>query len=272
MADAYGVVFNALTCLGGPPYRQDVRNEVQRSGLASSRLSIGAACLPACDFDGLRATVDFSSVRIDIEDAVAPVVRMVRGPLAADASHTGVEEVIFDVTDAGVGVLRVAAEARNHTTGEWREVASEPIGGRQSSCVTLNETAYPYEFASPQPCPLSLTGAKLSLDTSRLVDGTHDFRVVVIDAAGNRTAVIPSRRFHNGKRTQLRRSASRNPRCRSQSRASAASAQPARSPSAEGSSMPRALRSAGPRSPFEPVRTCPSHRLRPATGQCSKRS
>jgi hypothetical protein len=152
LTDAYDVVFNALTCLGGPPYRQDVRNEVQRSGLASSRLSFGAACLPACD---------------------------------------------FDVTDAGVGVLRVAAEARNHTTGEWREVASEPIGGRHSSCATLNETAYPYEFASPQPCPLSLTGARLSLDTSRLVDGTHDFRVVVIDAAGNRTAVIPPRRFHN---------------------------------------------------------------------------
>ena len=41
MTGDFGVEFNALTCVGGPPYRADVRNEVQQSGIATSRLSIG---------------------------------------------------------------------------------------------------------------------------------------------------------------------------------------------------------------------------------------
>ena len=89
---------------------------------------------------------------------------------------------------------------RTNAVGEWRELASSPIGQTLGSCVALGETAYPYEFDTPTPCPLSLSAARLSFDTAQLPAGTHDFRVAVIDAAGNRTEVIPARRFHDSPR------------------------------------------------------------------------
>jgi hypothetical protein len=128
------------------------------------------------------------------------------GPLVTRTPHAGSETVTFSAVDRGVGVFRAVAEARLGRAGEWREMASAPLaifaplsfwqtpGRKADSCVPLRESSYLYEFDRRDPCPYSVTDASLTLDNRKLPAGEHDLRVVVEDAAGNRTDVIPARR------------------------------------------------------------------------------
>lgn len=183
-----------IFCHGPAPYWSDSRNLVQRQGLATSQVFLVATC-GFCDDPSLRSSIEISSFRADIRDDSAPVVGAVRGPLAANFSHTGVERIEFDVSDVGVGVYRAVVEARIHGQGNWLELASAPVGRNASSCVEKDVTPHRYEFDSPQPCPLSISAAALDFDSGLLPPGQHALRVSVEDAAGNRGSVLEPRSF-----------------------------------------------------------------------------
>ena len=46
------------------------------------------------------------------------------------------------------------------------------------------------EFAAAQPCPLRIDDGRLDIDTAKLPQGRHSVRVLLEDAAGNRTAIF----------------------------------------------------------------------------------
>jgi hypothetical protein len=164
------------------------------SGVSSTQVTFGVWCqvTPCDDPRGVMASFAVSRFRADIRDDSPPRVANVRGPLAANASHAGPENVTFDASDVGVGVFRAVAEVRVRRAGPWTETVSAPIAPR-STCSPLRETTYLYEFDHPQPCPLSAESAALVMDSGLVPPGSHDLRVVLEDAAGNRTDVIPPR-------------------------------------------------------------------------------
>ena len=185
-----------LGCAGSPPWSASAANTVRADGLTSTRLRFDATCyLGGCpEVAGVVSDIEVSSFRADIRDDSAPVVTAVRGPLASNASHTGSETVAFDAADTGVGVFRSVVETRINREGPWREMAASVVSPLPG-CTPLRETAFLYEFDSPQPCSSKLDGASITMDTALLPEGSHELRAVVEDAAGNRTDVIPPRIF-----------------------------------------------------------------------------
>ena len=85
-------------------------------------------------------------------------------------------------------------EARINADGPWREMNASVVAPG-ATCSPLRETASLYEFDSPQPCPTSLSGMTVSLDSALLPTGTHQLRVFVEDAAGNQTSVLAPRSY-----------------------------------------------------------------------------
>lgn len=68
---------------------------------------------------------------------------------------------------------------------DGEEVARQVIDAGDGGCVDVEPgNGDAYEFASPRPCPLDVSGS-VQFDTSKLDDGPHTFRVSVEDVAGN---------------------------------------------------------------------------------------
>ncbi|MDW5594174.1 hypothetical protein VSS74_07500 [Conexibacter stalactiti] len=90
----------------------------------------------------------------------------------------------FDAADAGGGVYRSILEV------DGAEVTREVVDENGGRCGDVEpETADPYEFAAPLPCPLMVAGS-VEFDSAALTDGTHTIALRVEDAAGNQSAVV----------------------------------------------------------------------------------
>jgi hypothetical protein len=143
--------------------------------------------------------MELGAFAASVRDEWSPTVGSPTGSLVSNQIHAGIETIVFALADKGVGAFRVIGEVRPRHEGPWLQFAESVLGG--SSCRPLGETTYLYEFASPQPCPSALSDASLAMDTTRLGAGSHDFRVVVEDAAGNRTVVWQSQTYEIGANT-----------------------------------------------------------------------
>jgi hypothetical protein len=170
-------------------------NWVQRR-LSTQRLWFVAEinCTTQQCFPG-HAEIAIGAFKAEITDPRAPTVSGVEGALASNPVHAGLERVVFNAVDAGVGVYRAFAQARVDSNSPWQEIASTPKHG---TCSPLGVTDYAYEFDSSQPCPLTVAGMALDVDTARLLPGVHQLRVLVEDAAGNRTVVMEAPEFRVG--------------------------------------------------------------------------
>ena len=183
-------------CVGSAPWWRHPGNAVQATNLKASRVEAKASCfLGGCpELSGVATDIELSGFRAEIRDEHPPTVASVKGPLAANAVHKEKETVTFDVSDLGVGVLQAVAEVQIGGAGAWRELASAPVT-TSTTCTPLRGDGYQYEFDSPQPCPLAVKDYTLTVDSSLLPPGAHQVRVIVEDAAGNRTDVIAARPY-----------------------------------------------------------------------------
>ena len=130
-----------------------------------------------------------------IEDNAPPTVTAVGGPLASNATHSGVEKLTFSATDTGGGLYRAVAEAKINNTGDWTPLSRASVDENRGKCVDLGFDVEAYEFSHQVPCRQSITDATLSVDTTRLPAGNHALRVYVEDAAGNTAPIIANRPF-----------------------------------------------------------------------------
>lgn len=146
----------------------------------------GEFCLPRA---GVMAMARVHAAEFTLHDPEPPTVSQVAGPMTQAAEHAGVERLSMSVSDAVSGVYRAIVEVDGAAV---RTVVLDDNAGRCADAGVDPST--PYEFLHREPCPKRLQ-YDLSLDTGTLTDGTHAVRVVVEDAAGNRTTAWSSDRF-----------------------------------------------------------------------------
>jgi hypothetical protein len=163
-------------------------NEVAVAGLSGvTQVRFDAFCggtggtCPAPAGGGKTAVIDVFAADMLLDDASAPVVSGVGGPLVSGGALTGVQSVSFKATDVGGGVHRgsiivdgqvVADGVLDSAGGTCADLAVAP-DGRPS-------------FAGTQPCPATVNGV-LTLNTDLLAPGSHAFAFRVSDTAGNQT-------------------------------------------------------------------------------------
>jgi 5-hydroxyisourate hydrolase-like protein (transthyretin family) len=116
-----------------------------------------------------------------LNDATAPVVTGVTGPLLAGAALTGAQSVTFRAADAGGGVYKGSLVV------DGLVVSEQILATGSSTCADLGVApdGLP-SFAGTHPCPASIDGL-LTLNTDLLPAGTHALQVRVTDPAGNQT-------------------------------------------------------------------------------------
>jgi hypothetical protein len=126
-----------------------------------------------------RARLTVPRATIGLTDDSAPAATVAGGSLVGGGVVRGVGSVVFHASDVGAGVYRSIVAV------DGRELGREVVDDAGGSCADVepgNDDAY--EFGSPRPCPLDVSG-EAKLDTAGLRDGTHALRVSAEDAAGN---------------------------------------------------------------------------------------
>lgn len=167
---------DAANIIDSPPLRgvAHVRWEASCGGAPGSTCATGGTA-------ALFAAYDVYAADMLLDDAVAPAVSDVGGPLLAGGRLAGAQSVSFRATDAGSGVHRGALLV----DGVVRTDAVLDANG--GACADLGVSGDGRaSFAHSQPCPTSLAGL-LTLDTDALASGEHTLTVRVTDAAGNAT-------------------------------------------------------------------------------------
>jgi hypothetical protein len=137
------------------------------------------ALVGTLDCGTFPAQVVIPRATIGLTDSATPTTTVSGGELAGDGPVRGVASLAFHASDAGGGVYRSIVSV------DGDEVARRVVDGNGGRCADVElGNADDYEFATPQPCPLDVSG-EVALDTSALHDGSHAIRVSVEDAAGN---------------------------------------------------------------------------------------
>ncbi|HSD81964.1 MAG TPA: hypothetical protein VLB47_14945, partial [Solirubrobacteraceae bacterium] len=126
------------------------------------------------------------SATFTLADDVPPTVSDHSGSLTTGDVMRGTQSIVFGATDAGGGVYRAIVSVDGQVIGA---PVLDSSGGTCVDAFTGLGDSDPYQFESRTPCPATVSGAQLPLDTTRFADGDHRVAVVVEDAAGNRTPV-----------------------------------------------------------------------------------
>jgi hypothetical protein len=129
------------------------------------------------------AQVVIARAQIGLTDLSGPGGFATGGSLARADPVRGAGSLSLHAFDAGGGVYRVALAVDGDEVS--RQVLADP-GGTCDDVEPSNDD--PYEFGTPQPCPLS-ADATVQLDTAAFSDGQHTLTASVEDASGN-TAVV----------------------------------------------------------------------------------
>ncbi|MGK2937999.1 MAG: hypothetical protein ACSLFR_09400 [Solirubrobacteraceae bacterium] len=159
-----------------------------------SRWYINAACGGVtgqwCSPNGVGMSVArVHAAEFTLRDAEGPVVASTQGRLASATTHSGTEQLSFTATDAVSGVYRSILEV------DGKIVRTAVISANDGRCADAGvDPASPYEFMYREPCPKSVQH-DFALDTRTLTDGTHNVRLSVEDASGNRSSVWSAPEF-----------------------------------------------------------------------------
>jgi hypothetical protein len=161
---------------GVPPFQPPL--------LPARVFEIGFSCLDMCYVGS--ATMFYANVRyarFDVNDPSAPVGGLTGG--ATDA-QTWARVVRFGLNaeDAGGGLYRAIVEV------DGSDALAIPLGDSSGPCHEVGQDPNVNGFAAAQPCPLRVDNGSLAIDAAKLPQGRHSVRVLLDDAAGNRTAIF----------------------------------------------------------------------------------
>jgi len=117
-------------------------------------------CLPSQMLDILAV----SSTRLTLNEGVAPTFTALGGTLLGGGDKGGQRTLVYDAHDTDSGVSTVTAT-----------MGSAVVGTAPSSCP----------FDDWSPCPRDLTSQTMTVDTTKVPDGSHELIVTVRDAANN---------------------------------------------------------------------------------------
>ena len=128
--------------------------------------------------------------RAYLQDDTDPVpAGTVSGTLTQPGPHKGSRSVSFNATDTGSGIYRGIVDVRRAGQTTFAPVYSAVLDSNGGRCADAGANpSDDHEFLYRVPCKLS-TGGSVDLDTTTVPDGTHELRVRVEDASGNRSIV-----------------------------------------------------------------------------------
>jgi len=170
----------------GQTLAQELPSSVTGAAVSWRSLHIELSCWPVMgnlDCGPFPAQVSISRAAIGLTDDVAPDGFATGGALAGPDPVRGNASLSVHATDSGGGVYRVALAIDG--VERSRQVLDDG-GGACGDVEPANDD--PYEFGTPQPCPLAVDGS-VQFDTAALRDGAHTVRATVEDAGGNATVV-----------------------------------------------------------------------------------
>jgi hypothetical protein len=162
---------------GLPPFQSAVE--------PASWYELRFTCLSQCPMRDAGAELDaqFIRARFDVDDSSPPV-----GGLSGSATDaqtwSGVVRFALNAADVGGGLYRAVVEV------DGADALAVPMSDPGGYCRDIGPSPALYEFAAAQPCPLRVDGGELAIDSARLPQGRHSVRVLLEDAAGNRTAIF----------------------------------------------------------------------------------
>lgn len=172
------------------PLSSDNKFAVPSEYLGGSHLYINAACsLATCadgsgDQEGFAAVVRLYAADMLLEETEAPSFSNLTGGLGSDEPLSGEASLTFEAQDQGSGVYQQVLEV------DGSQIERSTIDEAEGRCKPVSVAGVqPQAFLYPRPCPSTAEG-HVTLDTTKLTDGTHELRVSVTDAAGNSTTVL----------------------------------------------------------------------------------
>jgi hypothetical protein len=140
-------------------------------------------CLDRCATSGDLFSANVLAARFDVDDASAPVGGLT-GPATDAQTWSRVVRFGLNAADVGAGLFRAVVES------DGSGVLDVPLGDPNGPCRELGHDPGFNGFAAAQPCPLRIDNGSLAIDAARLPQDRHTVRVLLEDAAGNRTAVF----------------------------------------------------------------------------------
>ncbi|MEA2369927.1 MAG: hypothetical protein QOH12_321 [Solirubrobacteraceae bacterium] len=166
----------------------------------ASELCAYSPASSGCELQGSATHLDLNISSLAIQILCEPA-------LAAQAACSGgasihrvraeLNSATVTVTDNQPPAITAMAGSLLTSSGYQRGVLTGTVSGADNSGVSsvrvyvdgnpIVQSAFNCDYTYAQPCPATGTSSTLSLDTTRLGDGTHRVQAAVIDAAGNET-------------------------------------------------------------------------------------
>jgi hypothetical protein len=156
------------------------------TGLRPARwLEIRFTCLDRCAPSTAGAYVRgwVSEAWFTVDDSSPPVGGIVGSAVDAQ-TWSGTVRLGLNAADVGAGLARVVIES------DGADALAIPVADPGGDCSDVGPNPAVAEYAAAEPCPLRIDDGSLDIDTSRLPQGQHTVRVLLEDAAGNRTAIF----------------------------------------------------------------------------------
>jgi hypothetical protein len=123
------------------------------------------------------------AAQFDVDDPSPPTGGLVGS--ATDAqTWSGLMRFGLNAGDVGGGLFRAVVDV------DGVDVLAVPFGDSAGTCRDIGADPAGNEFAAAQPCPLRIDNGSLDIDAAKLPAGQHVVRILLEDAAGNRTAIF----------------------------------------------------------------------------------
>jgi hypothetical protein len=154
---------------------------IDRQGLNAANVEFRVLCLNAGSTCSRPLGVQATHLWVTLEDTTGPTVANAR--VLDDGDTSGRLRVSFDAADAGGGVYRTVLKVDGAAT------QAATLGAAPCTDVDTRD-ADPFQFTVPVPCPLTVAGARGTVDVRALPPGPHVVELAVQDAAGNETSAF----------------------------------------------------------------------------------
>ncbi|HEX5922342.1 MAG TPA: hypothetical protein VFY45_00815 [Baekduia sp.] len=123
------------------------------------------------------------SAQFDVDDPSPPTGGLVGTAIDAQ-TWSGHMRFGLNAADVGGGVFRAVVEV------DGADVLPVALGDAAGTCHDIAPDPGLNGFAAAQPCPLRIDDGSLDIDTAGLPQGQHVVRILLEDAAGNRTTIF----------------------------------------------------------------------------------
>jgi hypothetical protein len=157
---------------------------LQRSVGAARWFELRFTCLDQCSTELDPALYLYViDAQFDVDDSSSPVGG-VTGSANDAQTWSGLMRFGLNGADVGGGLFRAVVEL------DGADALAIPLGDSEGTCRDIAPDPGLNGFAAAHPCPLRIDNGPLDIDTAKLPQGQHVVRILLEDAAGNRSPIF----------------------------------------------------------------------------------